>query len=149
VYYRGGTVTTGPTEEGRGHDVRAHDGTGVPRGTAPDGREHSRGAYSNHGIAVAGSQPPPVPYRDGPPIIAVPRATVPGFPAGPPIIKGPPPLMTTPPPTIGAPPPARAPAPPTAHPAPLPRATPPAQAPPPPASTNAPAHAVPRSGSPK
>jgi hypothetical protein len=132
VYYRGGTVTTG--NPGDTHVARTH----------------TRDAAASRGYAV-GTQPPPIPYRNGPPIIATPRATPPGGAQfRPPVIAGPPPV-------IGAPPARGAsgahavggaisrPAPP----APPPHAAPPPApaAPPPPP----PAHAVaaPRGGSPK
>jgi hypothetical protein len=129
VYYRGGTVTTGNPGDSRGD------------------RTHGRDAAASRGYTVAGTQPPPIPYRNGPPIIATPRATPPGGAQfGPPIIAGPPPV-------IGAPP-AHAvggaitrPAPPAPPPHPAPHAAPPPAA----AAAPPPAHAVasPRGGSPK
>jgi hypothetical protein len=133
VYYRGGTVTTGPSI---GPSTDAHAA-----------RSHTRDAAASRGMTVGGVQPPPIPYRNGPPIIAVPRATPPGgghF--GPPIIAGPPPLIGAP--TTG-PPAAHAVGGAIAHPAPPHPAPAPAPAPAP--SGAAPAHAVasPRGGSPR
>jgi hypothetical protein len=130
VYYRGGTVTTGTPV-----DVR--------------GSRTSREAAASHGMTVTGVQGPPIPYRNGPPIIAAPRATPPGgVHAGPPIMAGPPPVIGAPP-TIGA-------APAHAVGGAISRPAPPAHAAPPPAPAPAPSAApashgapAPRGGSPK
>jgi hypothetical protein len=133
VYYRGGTVTTANSADV--HPAHAH----------------GRDAAASRGMTFAGVQPPPIPYRNGPPIISVPRATPPGGAhIGPPIIAGPPPVIGAPP-TIGAPA-AHAIGTPIAHPAPAPHAAPPpAPAPAPAPSATATSHAVasPRSGSPR
>jgi hypothetical protein len=131
VYYRGGTVTTGNAADV--HPAHAH----------------ARDAAASRGMTVVGVQPPPVPYRNGPPIIAVPRAVPPGGAhIGPPIMAGPPPVIGAPP-TIGAAA-AHAIGTPIARPAPPAHAAPPPAPAPAPAATAAPhAVAAPRSGSPR
>ena len=132
VYYRGGTVTTGNAAEG--HPAHAHP----------------RDAAASRGMTVIGAQPPPIPYRNGPPIISVPRAVPPGGAhTGPPIIAGPPPVIGAPP-AFGSTGAAHAAGGAITRPAPPAHAAPPP--PPPPAPPAAPAaHAVasPRSGSPR
>jgi hypothetical protein len=131
VYYRGGTMTAGSSADV--HPAHAH----------------ARDAAASRGMTVVGVQPPPIPYRNGPPIIAMPRATPPGGAyMGPPMIARSPPVIGAPP-TIGAPP-AHAVGAPVAHSAPPPHAAPPA-APAPAASATAVSHGVasPRSGSPR
>src|SRR6185369_12097109 len=60
VYYRGGTVTTGNAADVHPAHARARD------------------AAASRGMTVVGVQPPPIPYRNGPPILAAPRAVPPG-----------------------------------------------------------------------
>jgi hypothetical protein len=134
VYYRGGTVTTGNAA-----DVHP-------------GHAHARDAAASRGMTVGGVQPPPIPYRNGPPIIAAPRAVPPGGAhTGPPIMAGPPPVIGAPP-AFGSAAGARAGGGAITRPAPPAHAAPAPPPPPAPAPTAAPpAHAVasPRSGSPR
>lgn len=153
VYYRGGTVTT---DNGQGSArVPERSAVGVPHGEMP---VHPRDAYASGGFVAPHGRnhpvmpenpgyvpkgfgpmpssryaPPPVPYRNGPPIIAVPRATVPG--------AGVPPLFAAPRATV-----------PGAGVRPMVTGPPPAPAPPPPApasgSSSSHATAAPRSGNP-
>jgi hypothetical protein len=142
VYYRGGSVSTGTQPVGRPHDRGA---------VMPHGGSMGAGQTVNttRGFAVTGPQAPPIPYRNGPPIVAVPRATAPGgLHAGPPLVTGPPPMMGTPPAVGGAPPAAHQPGTPVAHAAPAPHAAPATTTQ---GSTTSSAHAVaaPRGGSPR
>jgi len=134
VYYRGGSVTTGNAA-----DVHP-------------GHAHARDAAASRGMTVGGVQPPPIPYRNGPPIIAAPRAVPPGGAhTGPPIMAGPPPVIGAPP-AFGSAAGARAGGGAITRPAPPAHAAPAPPPPPAPAPTAAPpAHAVasPRSGSPR